>query len=259
VKDDPELNAHLMQLALDGAQLYVSPEAPPMEGATLETLAHDYLAVMGTIERLSRRMFPEVFEAMVDLPLLEGEDLRDEAKAHAWCQSLEGRLKPGGPGHGDFRVSTRYREDRATYALDVQARHHGLATKKTLGAEFFQSAEYRSLVNLGQQLQSLLSEGAYVRRGDKTQPTSTFKSALSWLMDEARRGIHIQRYKGLGEMNPEQLWETTIDPASRRMLQVRVEDAVAADELFTTLMGDQVEPRRDFIETNALAVANLDT
>ena len=259
VKDDPELNAHLMQLALDGAQLYVSPEAPPMEGATLETLAHDYLAVMGTIERLSRRMFPEVLEAMVDLPLLEGEDLRDEAKAHAWCQSLEGRLKPGGPGHGDFRVSTRYREDRATYALDVQARHHGLATKKTLGAEFFQSAEYRSLVNLGQQLQSLLSEGAYVRRGDKTQPTSTFKSALSWLMDEARRGIHIQRYKGLGEMNPEQLWETTIDPASRRMLQVRVEDAVAADELFTTLMGDQVEPRRDFIETNALAVANLDT
>jgi DNA gyrase subunit B len=259
LKDDPELSAYLMQVALEGAQLYVSPEAPPMEGLPLETLAHDYLAVMGTIERLSRRMFPEVLEAMIDVPLLEGEDLRDEGRARDWCQALEARLKREGVGRDDYRVSTRYREDRENYALDVQARHHGVVTGKSLGAEFFQSAEYRSLVNLGQQLQSLLRDGAYVRRGAKTQGVESFNSALRWLMEEARRGIHIQRYKGLGEMNPEQLWETTIDPGSRRMLQVRIEDAVAADELFTTLMGDQVEPRRDFIETNALAVANLDT
>ena len=140
----------------------------------------------------------------------------------------------------------------------MHARIHGVLSVQPLGAEFFHSAEYRSLISLGHQINSLLGEGAYVQRGDKTEPVNTFKAALAWLMTEAKRGLHIQRYKGLGEMNPDQLWDTTLNPETRRMLQVRIEDAVAADELFTTLMGDQVEPRRDFIETNALSVANLD-
>nr|MDJ0862749.1 DNA topoisomerase (ATP-hydrolyzing) subunit B [Gammaproteobacteria bacterium] len=259
VKDDVELDSHLMQVALDSAELYVTPEASPMERATLQGLAYDYLAVMGTIKRLSRRMFPEVLEAMIGLPVLDNGDLRDEAKVSEWATLLQAHLAETCAPHGEYTVSTTYREEDDSYALHVHAQLHGVPTEKVIGIEFFHSAEYKSLVDLGQQINHLLGDGAYVKRGDKTEPVDSFKAALNWLMQEAKRGIHIQRYKGLGEMNPDQLWQTTIDPASRRMLCVRIEDAVAADELFTTLMGDQVEPRRDFIESNALSVANLDT
>jgi DNA gyrase subunit B len=142
--------------------------------------------------------------------------------------------------------------------LTIRQHRHGISDDQFVPVEFFDSPEYRTLSDLAERLDGLLETGAYVTRGNKRRDVSSFGEALQWLMEEAKRGQNIQRYKGLGEMNPEQLWETTMNPDSRRLLQVTIEDAVAADEVFTTLMGDQVEPRRDFIEKNALYVENLD-
>jgi len=137
-------------------------------------------------------------------------------------------------------------------------RTHGVDSSGTVPGDLFLSPEYRGIVALGAKLQGLLGVEAYVQRGERRSEVQSFEVAWGWLMDEAKRGQHIQRYKGLGEMNPEQLWDTTMNPETRRLMQVKIEDAVAADEIFTTLMGDLVEPRRDFIERNALSVENLD-
>ena len=143
-------------------------------------------------------------------------------------------------------------------SLKVTRVHHGLSTDKLMHREFFGSGEYKSIAALAEQLDGLMGEGAEVSRGERSLEVSGFKQAMQWLLDEAKRGQTIQRYKGLGEMNPEQLWETTMDMTSRRLLKVRIDDARTADDVFTTLMGDQVEPRREFIEKNALEVSNLD-
>ena len=140
----------------------------------------------------------------------------------------------------------------------VSKTEHGSITEKVLPKEFFESAEYRRIVDLGKTLAGMIGEGAYISRDNAREDIGSFKQAMHWLLDQARKGQSIQRYKGLGEMNPEQLWDTTINPATRRLMQVRIEDILASDEIFTTLMGDQVEPRREFIEKNALAVSNLD-
>jgi DNA gyrase subunit B len=142
--------------------------------------------------------------------------------------------------------------------LNVFRTEHGVTTEKHLQREFFDSAEYRRIADLSLTLNDLLGPGAFVAKGGERRDVASFPAVMSWLLEQARKGQSIQRYKGLGEMNPEQLWETTVNPESRRLLQVRIEDAVAADDIFTTLMGDAVEPRREFIERNALSVANLD-
>ena len=256
VKDDNELNAYLLETALQDARLSVSKEAPPISGEAFEQLAKRYLAVMGTVKRLARRIPPALLEQMIEMPAIAAADLRDHAAASAWFSKLQQGL--AGKGLAHYEILLEKAEGEEVYQAVINETAHSVTSTKILRPEFFSSGEYRAIVELGQQLQGLLGAGAYVQRGERKLEVDSFKAALEWIMDEAKRGQHIQRYKGLGEMNPEQLWETTMNAETRRLLQVRIEDVVAADEVFTTLMGDQVEPRRDFIEQNALSVANLD-
>ena len=219
----------------------------------------EYRAVMATIDRLSRLYPSEILEQMIYVSAIEPQHLADQGYMEQWCDQLLARLTlNNGTGSHRYRLSVREDQERHLFLPVVEITAHGVPTSYHFAHDFFQSGEYRSIVALGAQLESLIEEGAYVMRGERRHEVSSFKQALDWLMQESRRGHNIQRYKGLGEMNPSQLWETTMDPQTRRMLKVTVEDAIAADQIFTTLMGDQVEPRRDFIETNALAVANLD-
>jgi len=258
VKDDHELNDYLLQVALENAQLYVSESAPPISGVTLETLTKQFLSVMATIERLSRRYHADVLEKMIYMKPFSADSMEDKTKAETWFKELESRLNVGGSGSVRYKISIEDDTEQGLCRARVNAISHSVSNARVINSDFFASAEYQSIVALGEKLDGLLEESASIQRGDRKQPVSHFKQVLNWLMEEAKRGQHIQRYKGLGEMNPEQLWETTLDPSARRLLQVQIEDAVAADEVFTTLMGDQVEPRREFIEANALEVANLD-
>lgn len=175
-----------------------------------------------------------------------------------WLDGLQQRMQSQGTAGGEYRFSLQQDAENALHIPVIEIISHGLSKKIRLQREFFASNDYRSVVNMARTLDELIEDGAYVVRGERRQPVSSFKQALDWLLAEGSRRLVVQRYKGLGEMNPEQLWETTMDPNSRRMLQVTIEDAIAADQLFNTLMGDHVEPRREFIEENALAVSNLD-
>jgi DNA gyrase subunit B len=255
VKDDVELNQILLRTALEGASLVVKDTSVPMQDGALETLARKYMDFQNAVRKSPRRYDAHVLEQMLHLPEIAIADREDPAKLTAWGAQLErmlndipqaGRhytvtLQPGTPPH-----------------LVVTRVEHGNAVEKHLHREFFNSSEYRRITDLSRTLVGLFGAGAVVRRDDKEQAVDSFKQAINWLLDEARRGQSIQRYKGLGEMNPDQLWDTTINPETRRLVQVRIEDAHVANELFSTLMGDEVEPRREFIERNALLVSNLD-
>jgi DNA gyrase subunit B len=256
VKDDSELNDYLLQSALENAGLHVSADSPAIAGVTLETLAQNYLSVKATIDRLSRRYHGELLEKIVFMSSLSAES--DKSSAEAWFAELAKRLNADDSSAVHYDIAVEDDTEHGSWLARVNAISHNVGNERVMSSSFFASSEYQSMTALGEQLTDLLSEGAFVQRGERQADVSSFREALDWLMREARRGQHIQRYKGLGEMNPEQLWETTLDASARRLLQVQIEDAVAADEVFTTLMGDQVEPRRDFIETNALQVSNLD-
>ena len=259
VKDDSALNTMLLQAAIDRAELFVNPDAPALSGPALENLATQYMAVMAAIRRLSRRYDPLVLEKMIYLPPLDEDSLRDQEAISTWFSELVARINASLSAGQRYEVQLEPATDEQDSAMVLSKWTHGIvASEQRITREFFTSGEYARISELGKHLDGLLGDGAYVRRGEKQQVVSSFKQALEWLLDEARRGQHIQRYKGLGEMNPEQLWETTMNPDTRRLLRVQIEDAVGSDDIFTTLMGDQVEPRRDFIEQNALAVANLD-
>jgi DNA gyrase subunit B len=258
LKDDEALDQYLTQSALDGASIVVNPDAPAISGSGLEVLVNQYRSVAATIHRLSRLYAENVLWQMVYGVSLTLAQMRDEQIVSAFCEQLSERLLTVASKGSIYTVRVRKDQERQLYFPVVKLLSHGVDSETEYHHEFFSSGEYRSLIALGETLNNLIDDDGYFQRGDKVFQTRRFADGLEWLMIEARKGYSIQRYKGLGEMNPEQLWETTMDPEVRRMLKVTVEDAIAADQIFTTLMGDQVEPRREFIEQNALSVANLD-
>ncbi|KAA1190546.1 DNA topoisomerase (ATP-hydrolyzing) subunit B [Pseudohalioglobus sediminis] len=258
LKDDEALNQYLTQSALESASIHVNPDAPAISGESLQGLVQQYRQVAATIDRLSRLYAPDVLWEMVYGDSIKAEDLKDETRVDAFAAMLSERLQTSAASTNAYSVVVRKDQERQLYYPVVKLMAHGVESETEYHHEFFSSGEYRSLVELGNTLNNLIEEEGYFQRGEKTLHTQHFAEGLDWLMNEARKGYSIQRYKGLGEMNPDQLWETTMDPDARRMLQVTIEDAIAADQIFTTLMGDHVEPRRDFIEENALSVANLD-
>jgi len=258
VKDDGELNTYLLQLALENASFHVNADAPPISGVQLETLARNYTQVMATVLRLSRRIDPRFMNKLIYNQIVTDDMLRDQNALAQWCKVISDMLNSDEFAGVQYEVLPDRADENASFDIRIIKKTHGIGNEQVLHSEFFQSGEYRSIVELGQQLESLVEEGAYVQRGERKQEVAGFKQAMEWLLEESRRGLNIQRYKGLGEMNPDQLYETTLNSDTRRLLQVQIEDVVAADIVFTTLMGDQVEPRREFIEQNALSVANLD-
>jgi len=250
LKDQHELDEYLLQSALKGAELQTGKDGKMLSGEPLTEIAKQMVLTEAVIRRLASLYDESVLRALQDLGKM---DLTSEAGANAAAEQLRPLL-----GHTGSQVLVAYDQETAAYRLEVNKYVHGNLQSCVVDPEFLASGDYRQIEKTSVMLEGLLGEGAVIKRGEKQQLITNFKGALDWLLNEAKQNLNIQRYKGLGEMNPEQLWETTMDPQVRRLLKVQIDDAIAADEIFTTLMGDQVEPRRAFIENNALGVNNLD-
>ncbi len=259
LKDDEALQSYLIQTALHGAALYPRTGALPIQGIGLEKLVMDYRKTQTVIQHLSRRYPADAIQALLALPPLSTEQLKDEETMHSWSKQWESMLhKTTNPEATQYEITLYENTERHAFLPLIKMASHGAETIHKLSYEFFDTSEFQCLSNMTSQLSGLIGSGAYVQRAEKKELIKNFKEAYEWLLAEARRGQAIQRYKGLGEMNPDQLWETTMDPNTRRLLRVAIEDAITADQIFTTLMGDQVEPRRDFIQKNAIDANNLD-
>ncbi len=258
IKDEPALDQYLIGSAVDGAELLADPDAPTIAGQGLERLMLDFAQARQTIARHSHRFDAAVLAALLDVPALTPSILSSEAESNAWCERLAARLNASGTGRARYVPTMRAASGDQPAAVLMARRQHGLDAVQTIPVNVLLDGELRGLTALAGQLDGLLKADARIIRNNRQQTVGRFAEVFDWLLEEAKRGRSIQRFKGLGEMNPDQLWETTVNPETRRLLQVRIEDAVAADEIFSTLMGDVVDPRRAFIEDNALKVANLD-
>lgn len=256
VKDDTELNEYLIQLALDKTQLFTFENTPPIQGQGLEKLAKEYTGIANITERLFRRYDSAFLEHLAYMEVIDDNYKNNQENLQGWFTKLQKQLNENATG-ALYSIELDYKKENEFSAV-INKRLHGTTKSFVLQASFFNSKDYKQIAQYAQDTIGLFGNDSYVQMGEKTQQVATFKEAFEWMMKEVKKGQHIQRYKGLGEMNPEQLWETTLDANNRRLLQVRIEDAIAADEIFTTLMGDVVEPRRDFIVKNALDVTNLD-
>ena len=258
LKDDDELQKHLLAIALDEAVIQDADGNAIMQGEDLRALCVDYLTVDAAIKRLQHRYDEQVLRKMIDLDPISVELMRNTDQLDAFKTILQDAMKVSSDVNTKYTVAIQHDPDKDQNRINIERYQHGSFFLSRLTEEFFESNEYQSIKMLGDKLRATFNQDIVVARGEKNEKVQNFADALAWLMQQAKRGLTIQRYKGLGEMNPEQLWETTMDVTRRRLLQVTVEDGVSADETFTTLMGDQVEPRREFIEKNAFAVSNLD-
>ncbi|WP_229008235.1 DNA topoisomerase (ATP-hydrolyzing) subunit B [Methylophilus sp. Leaf408] len=250
LKDEHELDEYLLNSALKGAELLTREGGESLKDDALTSIAKQMVLTEAVIRRIANLYDESVLRAIQDLGEL---DLSTEATANEAASKLRPIL-----GAIGSEVIVVQDTETSAYRLEVNKFVHGNLQSCVIDAEFVGSGDYRQINRTSQLVNNLLGEGAVIKRGEKEQRVSTFKQALDWLLGEARHNLNIQRYKGLGEMNPEQLWETTMDPTVRRLLKVQIDDAISADEIFTTLMGDNVEPRRAFIESNALSVGSLD-
>ena len=258
LKDDDALFTHQTHSALDGAAFYPGNSAPAISSSALANLAQQYRLLEKLMKKYARRYPQDILEALLAQQALTSEDLQDQAKMQTWTQGLHTSLQEVDRPNVEFRVEMVSDMENHQHTFKVICLQNGAEHTTIFSQDFLAAKDYQKMHSISQELREAIDKDAYVTRGTKSQQVKNFAEALNWLMNESQRGQSIQRYKGLGEMNPEQLWETTMDPDVRRMLQVTVEDAVAADEIFTTLMGDCVDPRREFIETNALDAENID-
>ncbi|MCU0840151.1 MAG: DNA topoisomerase (ATP-hydrolyzing) subunit B [Thiobacillaceae bacterium] len=251
LKDDYELKQYLLRAALKGAQLVPAAGAEPLPEDTFENIARQFLVAEAVVERLGRRMDHEVLYTLLKVPAIrvDGEEV-----ANAAADAIQAEMSRFGP----VKVNALREDDDGHWRLEIIKTRHGISLTTYLDSFFIEGGDYDPLRQTADVLSGLIREGAEIRRGESRAAAYDFKQALDWLLEEVKKNLSIQRYKGLGEMNPEQLWETTMNPEVRRLLKVQIEDAIGADEIFTTLMGEEVEPRRNFIETNALGVRNLD-
>ena len=260
VKDDNDLQEYVLAAALKGASLGSKGNADHWEGDALQALCGQYFEVRGIVDRLGRRYDPAVLWGLSLLPALR-EGAGPEAQSH-YAVALSSRLTAQAVTASDHTVAYEARVQPAEtgpgWLLVVEIERHGLKRQTRLPGTLFSTTDYQRIAAWGEMLRANFGGVSLARRGEKETSAHSFDAAIDWLMREARRSITIQRYKGLGEMNPDQLWETTMDPAQRRLSRVTVEDAVSADQAFQVLMGDEVEPRRQFIEENAFNVTNLD-
>jgi DNA gyrase subunit B len=258
LKDDPALREHLLAIALDDTR--VSANNVTLEGDDLRTLAHEYYATTAMLDRLSQYYDARVLSALASISPVTPEDFSSKAALQPIAEELEQQLSGVPIEAGRYKISATLNDDSPDMGLglEIELYRHGLTHFSRLESGFFDSPEYRTLVAYGARISVFDGQALTMTRGEKSTEVAYFKDGLEWLMSEARKGLYIQRYKGLGEMNPGQLWETTMDPERRRLAQVTLEDGVSADETFTMLMGDHVEPRRQFIEQNAFNVSNLD-
>ncbi|HET8818259.1 MAG TPA: DNA topoisomerase (ATP-hydrolyzing) subunit B [Xanthomonadaceae bacterium] len=258
LKDDAALDAYLAGNAVEGASLVPAEGEPPIEGAALERLLLVYARAREAISRNAHRYDTGVLEALIDFTPLDAASLAQNTDEQHELDALEKRINRTGLGRPRYRLSLQSGTGERPAALLVERSHMGETITQVLPMSVFEHGELRPLRDAAAALHGLVRDGGKIIRGNREQPVESFAQAQAWLLEEAKKGRQIQRFKGLGEMNPEQLWDTTVNPDTRRLLQVRIEDAVAADQIFSCLMGDVVEPRREFIEDNALKVANLD-